>query len=307
MLKIYSLIGDIKCVEIVTSLTLSRKIVNMEGWIGAHIRNMLLAATNKIYCDESRSLMDMINRFPIEDETHPWHKELKGGFPKGYSIKVLSSTKRGYIQTFEQGESIRFSVVMIGSIAEYADKMIEAIELFAQNGLHGQMDCSIESVSNFSIKELFGSEHTENKLSIDFITPMSLFNNKKTPPTAESLRYRMNGFIPLYQLVTSAANRVAKMAVLYGSCCSTAEELAEATAEISNIACSIEMQRCNLNHTVLTTAKRRATKDTMVFDGLIGETVWRGDFVSLYPLLRFCSIISLGDNVVYGMGHFDVV
>ncbi len=306
MLKIYELIGDIRCVEISVTITPARRIERLEGWIGVHIRNMLLAATNEIICDDRGSLMDIINGFPIKDYNHPWHKELKGGFPKGYSIKILSETKRGYTQNYERNEPIRFAVTLIGAIADYADKMVEAIALFAARGIHGHMEYTIDSLDHISLYELLNIENNEQSLSIDFITPLSLFNNKKSIDNRESLRLRMNGFVPIYQLVTSAVNRVAKMAVLYGECCATANELALATEEIANIACGVMLHRCDLRHTELSSAKRRATKETMVFDGLIGKTEWSGDTAPLYPLLKFCSHISLGDNVVYGMGNMVV-
>lgn len=307
MLKIYDLLGDISCLEIVATIIPTRRIERIEGWIGAHIRNMLLAATNEVECDEADcSLMDKINHFPLNDQNHHWYKELKGGFPKGYLLKILSQTQKGYQQTIEQGKKIQFSITLIGSLAEYAPKMIAALEIFAYRGIHCKMELEINAIKKYSLLEDVNQKHNNNNLLIDFITPISLLNNPKRKQQEQHNQIGLNGFIPLSQLVVSAINRVAKMAVLYGNCKATAEELSEASKEITQVANKVILKRCNLYHTVLTTSKRRATKDTMVFDGLVGQTEWYGDVAQLYPLLKFCSHISLGDNVVYGMGDFKV-
>ncbi len=304
MLKIYKFIGDIRCVEIIATITPTRRIERLEGWIGAHMRNLLLAATNEVVCESGGTLMDRINYFPIEDSTHPWHKGLKGGFPKGYTVKVLSPKQRSYELNIERGEAIKFSVTLIGSLSEYAPKMIKAIEIFAERGILCRMEFTIDAVVQHSMLELLYERWESDLMAIDFVTPLSLAKSKSNVPN--SLQSKMNGFISMYQLVAAAVNRLTKMAVLYGDCRASAVEISEAMEELTAIASGVSLQSCNLRRVVLSTLKRRATKDTMIFDGLVGRTEWSGDVTQLYPLLKFCSYISLGEDVVYGMGNMTI-
>ncbi len=304
MIKIYELIGGLRCVEITATITPTRRIERLEGWIGAHIRNMLLAATNEVECEGYGSLMDRVNHFPIEDSTHPWYKELKGGFPKGYVVKVLSPKQRTYELDIERGEAIKFSITLIGSFSEYASKMIKAIEIFAERGILCPMELTIDAVAQHSMLELLYTPCHSDRIAVDFITPVALVRNKSI--ASNSLQSKTNGFMSMHQLVIAATNRLSKMAVLYGECKAIPAELRDAAEEIAAIASGVSLQQCNLRRVVLSTLKKRAAKDTMIFDGLVGRTEWSGDIAVLYPLLKFCSYISLGENVVYGMGNFGV-
>ncbi|MFI3314805.1 MAG: CRISPR system precrRNA processing endoribonuclease RAMP protein Cas6 [Rikenellaceae bacterium] len=304
MLKIYESIGNFQCVEIIATITPIRKIEKLEGWLGAHIRNLLLAATSEVVCESGGTLMDEINHFPIEDAAHPWYKELKCGFPKGYTIKVLSPNQSSYRLDIGCDESIEFSVTLIGSLSKYASKMIRAIEIFAERGILSPMELEINAVNQYSMLELLYELRECDLIAIDFVTPLLLAKSKSVTPN--SIQSKMNGFVSMYQLVMVAANRLFKMAALYGDFKVSTEDISEAIEELTSIASGITLQSCNLSRVVLSTLKKRATKNAMVFDGLIGETQWRGDIAQLYPLLKFCSYISLGENVVYGMGDFKV-
>ena len=66
-----------------------------KAWPGAVIRNNLLYACANVCIEKSISLLDVLERFPLE-ETHPLYKNLTGGFPKGLVIKLGPELMHAY-------------------------------------------------------------------------------------------------------------------------------------------------------------------------------------------------------------------
>lgn len=303
-LSIYNYIKPLSCLEIKVEFMPSNEI-RVDGWIGAHIRNRLLYCAESIFLENGESLREQIIHFSLSKEHH-WYKELQGGFPKAYSIKVDNPQALKSNYTLYINKPLCFSVILIGKMMQYASEMVKAIALFAEQGLKNTPFTSkIVSIKSQSISNLLLLSTDRTELNMSFKTPISLYKTEKSNPQ-DSFQAKMNGFPSLYQIVLSAANRIVKMAVLYGDC-EWSEYVDKAIKEVANYSIKPQLHSCSLSRQILQSAPRRLTNDRMSFEGLVGEITWRGDLKLIAPLLLFCSYISLGDNTSYGMGHFEII
>ena len=93
-----------------------------DGWIGATLRNNLLYASRQVTCQStsgSGSLYDRLMQLPIP-RSHPVFEQLKGGFPKGYTVRFDTPPDYSPVFTLKAGESLSFSVSLIGQMISFA-------------------------------------------------------------------------------------------------------------------------------------------------------------------------------------------
>lgn len=304
--NIYNILSALSYTEIRVRFT-TRDKQKIEGWIGAHIRNRFL------YCAESitvrggdTTLREVLSTECPLSESHPLYNELKGGFPKGYVIKIYSIDYDSGDSDMSMFNSFDFSIVLIGDRAAYRMEAIEAVELLADSGIMGvKFSSEISHIESFSLGDFMEFPYSSNVLKISIATPMSLYKNKVTKSTQDSYQAKMNGLPTLYQITQSAAHRIAKLGVLYSGIM-WSRELVAGIESITNISTLPLITECNIYRGVIHSSKRISDGQIMNFDGIVGTMAWSGKVDELIPLLSFCSKISLGDDTVYGMGNFNL-
>lgn len=281
--------------------------LKLNGWLGAHLRNRLLYCLESILLPHTEylSLRKQISEICPIDPSHPLYKTFAGGFPKGYSLKVQSLEYISDSYNITSGSPIYFSIILIGKNSEYSSLLIDGINLFANKGIRGVcFTATIRGVESFMLRDFLEVPHCSNLLQLDIKTPLLLF--KAEGKSAQgSFQARSNGMPSLYQIVYSAANRLASLSTLYGGI-DWDDEIIAAINEISELAASPQIAVCDIANVELASANRVSDNRVMKFRGIVGRISWSGDIVPLLPLLVFCSKISLGNDTVYGMGDFEV-
>lgn len=307
--------------------------VEIDGWLGAVLRNNLIFAAEKIIISNIISLRNIINTPPIA-ETHPLHSKLKGGFPKGYVINLLSHQKATSKCSLTNGETIRFSIVLVGNFSRYYIEFILAIEQMCKNGMgHPKaafyLDTISERLSNgthyiwpnnwqqslpslqtpIRITDFMNNKFNdeENEIEIHYPVPLNLYNNTfKKKKLSES--ERMNGFPGFYQFVRSLADRMTKLTALYiypnnPSFSLDAEACIDSFIEYAT---SVTLSSAQLNLVNLYSTPKTGTSDRLRFTGYIGKVCFCGFFNYYIPLLLFARHVGAGYNTVYGLGQYEI-
>ncbi len=297
-----------KCIESLSFTTIKvvftpRSTINFDGWIGAHLRNRLLYVMESVPYGDGITLREFITSVSV-DESHPLYKELSGGAPKGYSIKVESPLFFAQNYTHPSQLPLVFSVTLVGRLSAASAQVVEALHRLAEAGLNRvSFTCQIASVHNSSVREVLESHIFGSRLDLTIYTPMSLY--KLRDKGSGSYQARLNGLPTLYQLVQSSANKLVKLSTLY---CGTPWDLSTPTyiEQVCAATVPLSLSRCNIRQLTVTTAPRVSDRGRMKFKGVIGSMSWRGDSSSFGALLAVASHLNLGDDTVYGMGSFSV-
>lgn len=307
--------------------------VKIDGWLGAVLRNNLIFAAEKIIISNPISLRYIINTSPIA-ETHPLHSKLKGGFPKGYVINLLSHQKATSRLSLKQGDTVRFSIVLFGNFSCYYTEFVLALEQMCKAGLgHPKapfhLDIISECQSNgihyiwpdnwqkslpslqtpIRITDFINSKFKdeENEIEIHYPVPLNLYNNtfKKKKLNGSD---RMNGFPGFYQLIRSLADRMVKLTALYIYPDNPSFSL-DADACIDSFieyAASVTLSSAQLKLVNLYSTPKAGTSDRIRFTGYIGKTAFCGFFNYYIPLLLFARHVGAGYNTVYGLGQYEI-
>ncbi len=302
---LYDNIKSLECQHIKFALKPNCEI-EIDGWVGSHIRNSLLYYAEKIKIG-AKSLREILSEIPI-DTTHPLYNELKGGCPRGYSIRCHSYLDERTKLQLTHDNPIQFTIAMVGTVCKYAVEIIEAVKLLSKEGFRGIQNSSfslqILSLNSYNLKDFVKSSRDCDEVTIHYQSPTMLYKTK-SKSTNGSYQDKLNGFPSLYQMTLSVANRVAKMATLYGEVAWN-ESLINNICSMVDTTTSAELSSARLEHKWLESPIRSVTNDRMNYNGVIGNVKWKITDASILPLLIFCSLISIGDNTVYGMGAFDV-
>lgn len=313
---------------------LATETVSIDGWLGAALRNNLLFASEHITTENGKSLLEIINTLPIS-KVHPLYNELAGGFPKGFSLHLLSHQEAVSTSRLQGGESIRFSLLLIGEFSRYYIYFIKAIEWMCSNGignpripfsLHmiaeraANRSCSIWPVycpvtppplqhpvrasdyTNYKFRE------GETEIEIDYPVPMSLSNYSHQSRTPLSRQERHNGFPGFYQLIRSIAYRILKLTALYifpNDFCyyKQAEKQLEPFIQY---AISVNLSSANIRQVHLYSTPKEGRRDRIGFFGYTGTLSFNGYFNYYIPVLLFARHIGVGNNTVYGLGGYEI-
>ncbi len=305
--ELYKLIESIDCQCIEVELV-SHRAMELEGWLGFYLRNSLLYYASEIVMPEGDNLRERLGALPITSE-HPLYRELCGGCPRGYTLRGVSPATTEEWYELTPDTPIRFTLVLIGRVCSYSLAMIEALKRVATGGFRGMkgssFDLQIRAIHRHQMGDFVAAAPQSHELALHYNTPMRLFKSQQRT-TAETYQDKLNHFPSLYQMVLSATHRVAKMATLYGNA-PWSDQLEEAIEQLAASTATAQLMGCELRHIKLRSTTRSQTGDHMNFDGLVGYTHWRSPTMhTLIPLLQFCSLLSLGDNTVYGLGDFEV-
>ena len=295
----------------------SMKDVNLDAWPGAIIRNNLLYAAEQIRIQKTnRSLREQIDTFPLNDN-HPLYKELKDGFPKGYVLTNFSHANmiNSHI-TLQEDEVFSFSLLLVGQFYDYRYYFFEAIREMCERGIGKPLtpfrllDISENPVSPVSLLD-FLQEKTEDKsseITIRFQTPVVLYRLKEKKNTQLSYQDKCNRFPGLYQLVRSAFFRLQKLHALYIEPTDYSTTLIEETMLETYLekAGRPLLQSANIQYINLHNTQKKGAKNEMPLAGYVGEQQYFGYFRQYLPLLGFMAELGVGNEVVYGMGRYEI-
>jgi len=313
----------------------STESVRFIGWSGAVIRNNLIYASRQIQIKENKTLENIINEVTL-NEDHPLYKELNNGFPKGYILAFPELT--GQQQDgmhINKGELFIFSLILIGRMVQYRFKFFEAVQRMCEHGLGYPIQSfklvdisennpkgphrlvvagkeTIESELHFPVSlsdyARFQASGNQHRLLIQYLTPVCLYKQHPKIDRRQSYQDKCNGFPSFYQLVRSAAYRLLKLTILYLSPedSELPEQLNEYIEEYIENASVPVLTQCNIQRITPQNTLKKEAPNRMTLSGYIGEQVYEGLFNHYLPLLGFMEELGVGNEVVYGMGRYEV-
>lgn len=313
----------------------SNESVLINGWVGAVVRNNLLAAAEKIPVLDGVSLLALLDNYPLS-EVHPLYSVLRGGFPKSFVISILSP-ERILSSRFrlKPGEEVVFSLILIGSVARYYQEFIEAIRLMCCEGIGTprtpfQLN-EIWEIDGFGRKRRIAVGHMEKILPLSFpvflenfreerfgekekvlklilTSPLLLTMKMKKKNWNLSYQDKMNGFPSFYQFVRSALFRCLRLTALY-MIPEAGKQYSEVLGEMDCFlkeATAALLMKANIRWVRIPGPPRDSERVPMLFSGYVGELIFVGNFCQYVPLLIFMQMLGNGNDTVYGLGHYQV-
>ncbi|MDR1380357.1 MAG: CRISPR system precrRNA processing endoribonuclease RAMP protein Cas6 [Tannerella sp.] len=303
-----------------------------DAWVGAVLRNNLLCATEQIDLpDRDMSLFRYCRQFPLSAQ-HPLYNELKDGFPAPYYLYVRTprATEMTKIQA---GQTITFSLTLMGEISRYITCFMEAIDFMCRKGLGlyskpfvlnevrevsamGENHLLFRDGEIISRRLLYPVDMEtvptvsaqSDCIRIVFESPVSLIKqrNRPDPPGYQE---KSNLFPSFYQLVRTAAYRLEKLHALYAAPhdvdrYNQSHENMEATLEQ---AASPEIEEINLKRIELKSSRRKNSNETRIpLTGLIGDMTFRGNYKPYITLLKYMEQLGAGNHLTYGFGKYRI-
>ena len=307
--------------------------VIFDAWPGAIIRNNLLFAAEQILMPKiACSLRNHIDAFPLKAD-HPLYDELKEGFPKGYTLTNFSfngtsipctemkkNIPSNPYMVIRKGAPFSFSLLLIGNFNDYRFYFFEAIRQMCERGIGKPItpftltDIKENSLSPVTLSDFIEniplSEDTPDAsslITIRFLTPAILYRLRNKKNTQLSYQDKTNRFPSFYQLIRSSLFRVQKLYALY-------ENPSEKDASLFDETCLENylekaghplLKSANIQHISLPNSQKKGMKNELPLAGYIGEQTYEGYFQQYVPLLKFMSVLGVGNETVYGMGKFE--
>lgn len=309
------------------------KDVCIDGWLGAVIRNNLLYAAEQVTVEGGISLLTVINRL-ILSEKHPLYASLVGGFPKGFSLVVLSPENIYTSRIFlHKNEKVIFSLVLIGEYIRYYEDFVVAIRNMCERGMGVSMvpwtlheiyekdglGRALRVAVGFSSKvaplrypvrledfeeEKFGC--TEKIIGLYFTAPILLAAQTMKKNKVVSYQDKMNGFPSFYQFVRSAIFRCVKLVALY-ACPQDEKAYLKAEQEIETYvenAVGVWLRQAELCWVSMRGPGRDDGRLPITLTGYTGKLVFVGDFSDYIPFLAYMQAVGIGNDTVYGLGAY---
>jgi hypothetical protein len=283
----------------------------VDGWLGAALRNNLLYAAEHVNVIGAVSLRQVINLLPLRQD-HPLYSEMKGGFPKGFGIALLSHGESVFSCRLQKDETLRFSILLYGHFSEYKTAFVQAVENMCTRGIGKPMvPFRLESITEKPFIRL--SDFTNNKckadeceITIRYTAPTNLYNEYKNIQGHKDRQHEFPGF---NQLVHSLSYRIAKLATLY-TCPENKDfypEIEAAIEPFAQYAVTVVLVSAQIQRIELCSTARKGTPDRVRFSGYTGTLTFTGHFNYYLPLLLFMQNIGAGSHTTYGLGRYRVV
>ena len=316
----------------------SKKGAEFKAWAGAVLRNNFLYAADSVAVESHNtksSLRELINKIPLS-ESHPLFKEMSNGFPKGYHFAFPSCLQSvNDSLTLKKNEPFTFSLYLVGNFAKYYAHIFKTIQIMCDNGFGhpkstflldsiyecsdaGELHIMVKETTEMSRKLLFPikfsdfmsiqAHNDETTLCIDFLTPVNLFRKTEKKDRQLSYQDKCNGFPSFYQLIRSAAYRMAKMTILYihPDNPDIGAAIMDCIEEYIEHATNLTLKSVEIQHITLQNTLKKETENKMPLQGYIGRQVYEGYFNRFFPMLKFMEEIGVGHEVVYGLGRYKV-
>lgn len=298
--------------------------IQMPYWIGAVLRNRFLYAASQVVGEDGRTLFDLLDNLPISD-SHSCYKTFAGGFPKGYwfDCTTLPSGHRGF--TLEKERVYTFSLMIVGSLAQYATMFVEALQRMCNDGFgYPQVPLSLIDVRERGGSLIYAGEGMpcqplthpvewhfagaptgrDLSLTLRFKTPVSLVSRNRKSKSSIGYQTRMNNFPSFYQFMRSVVYRLSTLNMLYIN--------SDAVASVEDIEAFVEeaadalLLQANISYVTRNSTPRVGSDNVYTMGGYCGSLSF-GQIAGRYvPLLLLGSFTGVGNDINYGLGQFEV-
>lgn len=301
-------------------------------WIGAVFRNNFLHAAREVENAQGTTLYDILSQLPFSS-SHPYYKQLCGGFPKGFVWDLSMLPHTCCDVQLERGHVYTVTLTLIGRMAEYAMPCCMAVNRFCEQGighprvpLHVMDICETDGTraqmlyndsagylsEHLELPCFMGSETTGSDscvMTLQTLTPVCLMKPRKA---ATDLGYqeKLNGFPSFYQWTRSAAYRLYYLNMLYGPDARVLNlpTLDTSIDEYLRKTYEAYLLRADLSYRKLySTPKKEKSGMVYVMDGYEGMLTFKGVSSVYLPLLRFMSRLGVGNDINYGLGLYEII
>jgi hypothetical protein len=287
--------------------------VYIDGWLGAAIRNNLLSAAENTCGTKDISLREMIETLTL-NESHPLYNDMKGGFPKGYYISLLSHTDCVYTCKLNKGEKIKFALLLFGHYTKHYSVFYEIIKKMCERGLGNPLKpFTLESIlikSEVSLSQFMNQKKdcAQKEITIQYVTPTN-FSDQSIQHEPGVYTNRQHEFPGFYQLVHSSAYRIAHLSTLYmyPQDINYYYELKKHIEPFTKYAVSVLLSSAQLKRIKMQSTPKKDKPDRIKFAGYTGKLIFSGNFNYYLPLLLFAQNIGTGSNTTYGLGQFRII
>lgn len=309
--------------------------IQMEAWFGIVLRNNFLFAAEQIYCDTGMTLRHSLEEISLS-ESHPYYKQLSGGFPKGYLFDCsdIPYEKKGIV--LQKNQIYTIHLVLIGSCTKYYSQIISALRLafgrgfgivpiqsiiidITENSFEGQTklvysdNCSFLDTLSHPIYLIDFYTSLKLQLSdlinleLNFQTPVSLIKSRSKQNNKGSYQDKLNGFPSFYQFIRSMCYRLMTLNMLYGNVEADLLDKNYIEKEIEEyISTSTDciLLSANIHYQSLYGTPKKGVSTVYVMNGYKG-TLSFGKMAAQYiPILAFGSYLGNGNDINFGLGIF---
>lgn len=264
-----------------------RKKVQLLYWVGALFRNNLLYAAASVDVGNGRSLLDVIQS---SDDL----------LPRGYSIQCDPIFER---TSLSARNHLSLKIRLFGQFSVYAQYFHAAVLGMCGRGIGmPQTSFSILNCRNYRSEVPFDLQTlSRDRLVLQFVTPVSIYNGRAKPLTKRTSLDMQNGMPGLYFMIRSLVRRINKLQYAYeGGELWSDEQVDEWCMQ----AREAQLEECSLRRIVLEGPPRQTAERPIYFKGYVGHAVYSGVDEKYLPLLWQGTEANVGNDTVYGMGQY---
>lgn len=262
-------------------------------WGGALLRNNLLYAASTIHLYSGHSLLDIING----DNQNNEYSDI----PRGYAIQCprLMLSRR-----ISPSESFIFRIQLFGKLADYAEYFHQAVVAMCARGI-GHPMIPLQIVGHRRAPIVIKSEaRLPKQIRIEFITPVSLYNNRAKSLSKQGALDKQNGVPIFYFLVKNLYRRISKLQMFYGIGELASDDQIDAWCNEARKACT---EQCSFTRVVLQGPPQKGRINPIHFTGYTGNMILSHVAPQYIPFLQIGTYTNVGGDTVYGLGQYELL
>lgn len=262
------------------------------------MRNNMLYAAASIPVQQEMSLLDVVKTNFLPDN-RCIDAANQDTLMRGYALQCDPIV----LQEQPNRSKIVFRILLFGNYAVYAELFHQAIVSMCTRGIGRPMTAmQIIEHKRFTI-EATSREQKWNEIEFNFITPMSLYNNRANSMSRQSVLDRQNGIPSLYFLTRGLAHRINKLSWLYGNGKLYPDDEIDNWCEEARNA---QLEDCQLQRVVLKGTPHTSGKKPIFYSGYMGNMTFSGVPQKYLALLHLGTQTNVGNDTVYGIGHYEL-
>lgn len=282
--------------------------IKMQYWIGAVVRNRFLYAAESVHDERGRSLREIIDTLPLEEQ-HFMYRQLCGGFPKGFLFDCsgLPYSKGGFI--IEANNVYTLNLCIIGFMSAYSAMFIEAVRRMADEGFGHPMVplklCDITEKGPYGLDTVQIAEPYK-RIELEFLTPVLLMRASEL--NGNGYQGKMNNFPSFYQFMRSMAYRMISLNILYAgdNTFSSRDETDSFIDRYISDATHPMLVNAGIHYAKRHSTPKKGADHVYVMEGYVGSMAFK-DVPSKYiPVLMFASAFGIGNDINFGMGTYRI-
>lgn len=262
----------------------------------------------KLVC--ANTISKICKQCPVRQQctyTYIFETSSKTEVPRPYIIEVPFNDKRH----FEKGEQIKFTILLLGKATTYLPYFIFAFIELGNKGLtlkkykfklskvtdnnnnvvfDGRKIFKTDAI--LSWKDILNNNLTikNDKLMLNFVTPLRLIEHRKL---VSNINFNL--------LIDKLLQRIN---AIYKYHCDTKKVID--SEELLSLSNSINTSFNNLHWQDWERYSNRQ-KTKMLFGGLVGNIIFKGNFNEFLPYINLGSYIHIGKNCTFGQGKYDIL